>query len=176
MISSVWNWTWLMKMRKYHQKRNNFKMCWNKRQMLCLVASQVSNNKFVNLKDFHFPESQLCFANFFPKILYETLDQLFSTFEWKTTLIAKAFFRNFDRSFSSKFCQFIIERWKWLHIILSIISLSNFVNHLVAELLIISVLSILFNTYNLTNVYSKANATVQNSSDLRSIRKILEKN
>ena len=46
---------------------------------------------------------------------------------------------------------------------------------MVGELLIISVLSILFNTYNLTNVYSKANATVQNSSDLRSIRKILEK-
>ena len=123
----------------------------------------------------------VCFWQIFLKVLYPIFDQLLATFEQKNQRFFmefrwESFFRNFDRPFSNNFCQFIIGRWKWWHLILSIISLSNFVNHLVAELLIISVLSILFNTYNLTNVYSKANATVQNSSDLRSIRKILEKN
>ena len=45
--------------------------------------------------------------------------------------------------------------------------------HSVGELLIISALSIHFNTLNLTNVYLKANTTVQNSSDL--LRKFFEK-
>lgn len=100
-----------------------------------------------------------------------------AVFDWKKRFGLKRQFwwDFFDRSFLSNFFQFIIGRWKWWHLLLSTFSLSNFVNHLVGELLIISVLSILFNTYNLTNVYSKANATVQNSSDLRSFLKILEK-
>ena len=75
MISSVWNWTWLMKMRKYHQKRNNFKMCWNKRQMLCLVASQVSNNKF-NLNN----QFEILWFSWIPIL---TFWYVFGKFSWK---------------------------------------------------------------------------------------------
>ena len=79
----------LMKMRKYHQKRNNFKMCWNKRQMLCLVASQVSNSKFIFNHQFEktFIILNLNFAKFWwllssklPWIRKNRLGEIFSKF------------------------------------------------------------------------------------------------
>ena len=181
-------------------------MCWNKRQMLRLVAPQPSNNHKFIINYF----SHRIFHSFVRTILWKlaviekgpwngrskiTVRFLFPTKYPKTNqiiefMVKMAVSENISKAavlsgpvkISGDFqVPEKIAFWYFSDNSSLVSEIGDIRNgdiffcwnfydkcryHSVGELLIISVLSIHFNTLNLTNVYPKANTTVQKSSDV----------